>query len=154
MATGHLHRAGVKQYRKALRVALRGETKAYGFALIIWGNGALAINEHGVPDAAAAIAYIGGALAAMALVLLIAFDGPARPGRGSPSQHIGLGGIHVIAVPVAIAVGWCLSGVIDSSWLAFLASSFGAVTAYQLLLGLEVAMFPTPPVPPDRAEHP
>ena len=84
----------IRGYRRALRIALSGETKAYGFTLVVWGTGAIMVGDHGQPAAAGAVSFIGGTLGAMALVLVVAFVGSSEEPR-RPSQHLGLGGLHV-----------------------------------------------------------
>lgn len=110
------------RYRDALRDALRGETKAYGFALVVWATGELVGEGHGPPQASGVIAFVGGILAAMAAVLIGAFGGPARTEHRAAQQHFGFGGVHIVAVPVAIGVGWALEVAIAAHWEAYLAA--------------------------------
>jgi len=130
----------VGHYRRALRRALRGETKAYGFALVIWGTGSLAEDKLGSPGAGGSLGYIGGALIAMALVLIAAYGRPVTELATPPSQHFGLGGIHIISVPLSVAAGWLMTEIFAPKWLAFLAAGFVAALAFQVLLGFEVAL--------------
>ncbi len=131
---------GASSYRASLRQALSGETKAYGFTLVVWGTGALAMAEHGNPGRSGAIAYVAGTLLAMTAVILLAFGGPAGRWESSGRTSFGLGGIHVVSVPVSVAVGWALAALLGPHWAAFGAAGFGAVMVFQLLLGLEVAV--------------
>lgn len=117
--------------------ALRAGAKAYGFTLVIWTTGALAISEQGVPRASEALAYLGGALLGMALIVAASFGG-----LRSTSGDVGLvrrayGAIHVLSVVAGVLTGWLLAAVLDGV-LSFLAASFAAVVIYNLL-ALEVA---------------
>jgi hypothetical protein len=134
----------VERYRQALRAALRGETKAYGFTLVVWGTGELLTAQRGQPGKAGAIAFMAGILTAMGLTLIAAFHGLPRTEHRSAQQHFGFGGVHILAVPVAMAVGWALGAAIHTHWPAYLLAGFGASSAYQLLLGLEVLLTPSP----------
>lgn len=60
-------------YMRSLWFALRGQASAYGFTLVIWGTGALAIHQIGEPGPADVFAYVGGALSAAMLVVAGAF---------------------------------------------------------------------------------
>jgi hypothetical protein len=128
----------MNRYRRALAAALRAEAKAYGFTLVVWGAAALCAAERDFPSAYGAVAYVGGALGAMALIMVVAFGLPPEPARGAQQQYFGFGGIHVLAVPVALGIAWALSATITSQWLAFLVVGFVSSLAYQLLLGCEV----------------
>jgi hypothetical protein len=130
----------VNRYRDALRDALRGETKAYGFALVVWGTGELVSTEHGSPRVTGVAAFVGGVLAAMAVVVFGAFGGPPRTERRTAEQHFGFGGVHIVAVPAAIAVGWAIAAATTNRALAYLAAGFGASAAYQVLLAAELLL--------------
>ena len=128
------------KYRRALAAALREEAKAYGFTLVVWGAAALATAEQHLPTAYAALAYVGGALGAMALIMLVAFGVPPEPERDARRQQFGFGGIRVLAVPVALGLAWAFAATITTQWLAFLVVGFVSSLAYQLLLGCEVRL--------------
>ena len=74
----------------------------------------------------------------MALIALLAFGVPPEPGQGSRPQRFGFGGIHVLAVPVALGVAWGLAAMVTTPWMTFLVVGFSASLAYQLVLGYEV----------------
>jgi hypothetical protein len=141
----HDRRGELNRYRQALQGALRGETKAYGFALVVWGTGALSETARRGPGVSGTLSLVGGVLLSMAIVMVSAFGGPPRAAERRERQHFGLGGIHVVAVPAALAVGWALAAVIRTRWLAYLVAGFAASATYHALLGLEVLLTPPPP---------
>ncbi|HEY1564085.1 MAG TPA: hypothetical protein VGF72_05315 [Gaiellaceae bacterium] len=53
---------GMSRYLHALRFALSNQANAYGFTLVVWGTGSLAIWQLGKPDPADVFAYLGGRL--------------------------------------------------------------------------------------------
>lgn len=120
--------------------ALTGETRAYGFALVVWTTAALTQAERGSPERLGAVAYVGGALAAMALVILATFGGVTEvvPTKARRRQRA-IGAVHLASVGIAIAAGWAVAVAIPTKWAAYAASAFTAVLLHQLVLGWEVA---------------
>jgi hypothetical protein len=128
------------RYHTALRAAVSGETKAYGFTLVIWATGALADAERGSPGRLGAVAFIAGALCGMAVTVLLAFGRPTATWTQQQQRRHAVGAIHVLSVGGAVALGWGVAVAISDKVLAYLASGVAAVIAYQLLLGMEVAL--------------
>lgn len=130
----------VREYRKALRSALSAEAKAYGFTLMFWGTGAITTAVRGSPGVAGAVAFVVGALAGMALVILASFGGPESTwGSGRPLRQHVMGAIHLASVAAAVAGGAGVAAAVPGHAFAFLAAAATAVILYQLVLGLEVA---------------
>jgi hypothetical protein len=127
------------RYREALRTAIASESKAYGFTLVIWSGGALAMAEHGAPGVLGALAYLGGALVAMGLVVLASFGGPTGTWRARTLPRYAFGAVHVASVMLAVLVSWGVAAVVRLHAPAFLAAGFAGALLYQLLLGAEVA---------------
>jgi hypothetical protein len=132
----------VHRYREALRSILRTETKAYGFALVIWGTGALSEAQRGTPSKVSVVAFIGGAIAAMGIITAVTLGGPFA--RWKPQQRAvtryPIGSVHIVSVSAAIAAGWAVTIVLTDQALAYLASSATAIFIYQLALGAEIAL--------------
>jgi hypothetical protein len=122
-----------------LRAALSGESKAYGFALVVWGSGALAVDKRGMPHPFGVLAYVGGALLATIAVLLVSFGGPTGDFHARRLHRLAFGGLHIVSIAGALAIALLASSVIRPRVLAFLLTGFGASIVYHLLLGLEVA---------------
>ncbi len=133
-------RRAVKQrYRTALRAAVSSESKAYGFTLVIWGTGALAMSARGTPGTCGAVSYIGGALVAMAAVVMASFGGPMATWTSTELRRLAWGAVHLGSVAVAMAAGWGAAEAISLKWLAYFTAGLAAALLYQLVLALEVA---------------
>jgi hypothetical protein len=129
------------RYRASLRDALAAEGKAYGFALVTWGTASLTSAARGTPDAPQAIAYVGGALAAMALVIFATYAGAGEQLTGEPpGRRLAWGAVHLVSVAAGLAAGWGAAELVVPKWGAFLGAGAAATLVYQLVLGLEVAL--------------
>ncbi|HJT38504.1 MAG TPA: hypothetical protein VJ818_08775 [Actinomycetota bacterium] len=137
--------------RRALRVAIEHEASAYGFALVIWTTGQLSITARGEPGRAGAVSFVGGALAAMIVTLLVSFGGPTHAWHTENPRRFAFGGVHVLSVSTAIAVGWFAASALHGKAAAFATSGFVATLVYQIVLGIEVFLSMTgPDEPGDR----
>lgn len=126
-------------YRSALRAVIASESRAYGFTLIVWGTGALAIHRHGLPDSTGTVAYLGGLLGGIVLVALMAFGDPHATWRPSAESRRYAGGmIHLASVSGAVAAGWLSAALVVPTWPAFLSAGASASIVYQLVLAVEV----------------
>jgi hypothetical protein len=129
-------------YRHALRFALSRQANAYGFTLVVWGTGALAIWELGKPDPADVFAFIGGALVSISLIVGVVF-GLRQPFRVEQPPRRPFSAMHLPSVPAAVATGWGLTVAVGGV-AGFFVAAAAAVAVYQLLLSLEVAFALTP----------
>lgn len=129
-------------YRHALRFALSRQANAYGFTLVVWGTGALAIWELGKPGPADVFAFIGGALVSISLIVAAVF-GVRQPFRVEQPPRRPFSAMHLPSVPAAVAAGWGLTVAVGGVAGFFVAAAV-AVAVYQLLLSLEVAFALTP----------
>lgn len=127
-------------YRTALRAAISGETKAYGFTLVIWGTAAISEAERGSPGIAGVIAFVAGALCGMAMAILISFGHPGATWKPQHLRRHVFGAIHLVSVAVALVTGWCAAAAVGDKVLGYLAAGALAVIVYQLVLGFEVAV--------------
>jgi hypothetical protein len=89
---------------------LVAESKAYGYALTIWGGGSVLIAHYGTPGIAQVALYVGGALAAMALLAVVAFGGllteQRRPeGERPPAAAM----VHIAATGGSLLVSYLVS---------------------------------------------
>lgn len=125
-------------YLHSLRFALSRQASAYGFTLIIWGTGALAIHQLGQPDPADVFSYVGGALAAAAFVVAGAF-GVRRVLRADEPERRAHSAMHLPSVPVAMLGGWSVTH-LAGGWAGYLMAGFVAVLLYELLLSLELVL--------------
>lgn len=125
------------RYLHALRFALSDQADAYGFTLVVWGTGALAVWQLGKPDPAEVFAYLGGALVSISLIVAIVF-GVRRPLEEPESPRRPLSAMHLASAPAAVAAGWALTPLFGGA-AGYFVAAFVAVGVYQLLLAAEVA---------------
>jgi hypothetical protein len=130
---------GAISYREGLRVAVAGGAQTYGFTLVVWTTGALAISEQGLPRPLDALAFLGGALLATALIAIVTFAGLRSTWRDERPVSRAYGAIHAPSVAAGVLMGWLLAAALDGAF-AFAAASFVAVVPYNLLLAVEVAL--------------
>lgn len=125
-------------YLHSLRFALSGQASAYGFTLIIWGTGALAVYQLGPPNPAEVFSYVGGALAAAVLTIAGAF-GIRRTIREEAPERRAYSAMHLPSVPIAMIAGWSVTHLFVG-WAGFFTAGFIAVLLYELLLSLEIVL--------------
>jgi hypothetical protein len=125
------------RYLRALRFALSHQANAYGFTLVVWGTGALAIWQLGKPDPGEVFAFLAGALAAISLIVAFAF-GLWRPFEDPQPPRRPFSAMHLASAPAAAATGWALTLSV-SGVAGFFLAAFTASSVYQFLLGIEVA---------------
>jgi hypothetical protein len=124
--------------RDRLRANLLAEGRAYGYTLTVWGAGAMLIREFGVPAHGAVFAYVGGALAAMAVLAAVAFEGltGTRAGRAA-HERPAASFVHVAAALGNLAASYAVieaaSGAVPVLWV-FLLVGFQATVTYNALL--------------------
>jgi hypothetical protein len=87
---------------------LVAESKAYGYTLAIWGAGALLIHEFGTPDALEVGLYIGGALAAIAVLTAVAFGGVLTEHERDGQQVVAASMVHILATGGNLVVSYAL----------------------------------------------
>jgi hypothetical protein len=128
----------VNTYLHSLRFALSGQASAYGFTLIIWGTGALAVYQLGQPDPAEVFSYVGGALVAAVLIIAVAF-GVRNILREDEPRRRAYSAMHLPSVPIAMLAGWAVTHVLVG-WAGFFMAGFVAVLLYELLLSVEIVL--------------
>ena len=122
-------------YRRGLLDSVSGESNAYGFTLVIWTTGALALVEHPRPRAVDAFAFLGGALLAMTLIVLIAFARAGTPDAAvAPARA--RGALHLVSVSAGVVAGWGAAASLAAPF-ALLAASFTGVVVFHAFLGAE-----------------
>ena len=124
------------------------ESKAYGYTLTILGAGALLIHHYGMPGIVQTGLYIGGALAAIAALTVVAFGGFLTERKmGGARRLVSASMVHVVAtggnllVSFLLIVGGRRFGLGRNG--AFLLVGFQATLLYNLLLLLEHATVET-----------
>lgn len=99
----------------------------------------MVIGNQGFPNPLQVFAYVGGALTAMALVLLIAFGDLKRPWREEDPERYAFGAIHVVSVLTALLVAWGLSGIVFGTAVFYIVP-FMAVLTHQMVLAVEIRL--------------
>lgn len=131
--------SALRSYRRALRAAVGAGAKAYGFTLVIWTTGALTVTEHGLPRSVDALAFLGGALLAEALTIVVCFGGLRSTWGDVGLTRRAYGAIHLGAVALAVVAGWLVAATVHGT-LGFFGAALTAVVIYNFLLALEVAL--------------
>jgi hypothetical protein len=126
-------------YRRALRAVALGEGRAYGFALVVWTVGAILGHQHGAPGVGEALAFLGGALAGVAVTIAVAFADAPTVHAGTRQLRVGVGLLHLVSVTAGVAVGAAIGAAVPGR-SSFFPASLGAVLVYQLALAIEVAL--------------
>lgn len=127
------------RYQQGLRAAVAAEVKAYGFTLLIWTTATLKEHFSGTPDVAQTIAYLGGALLGMAVVIVVAFGGVHALWRRRGTEQAAFGAIHLVSVALGVAAGAGV-GTHVAGPLGWGLASLVGVLVYQALLALEVSL--------------
>jgi hypothetical protein len=89
-------------YRPALRATIAASAAPYGYTLTIWTSGAVLSHARGIPSAAGALLFLGGAVAAYALVAAVALRGSRDQLVPEPATAAVWGGLQLFAVGLAI----------------------------------------------------
>lgn len=121
----------------ALARTLGASALPYGYALTLWGSGAMLIHYRGTPLPYEVLLFAAGAVAAYALLGWVGRprSSPQAP-RGAASERVGAGVLHWIAVGVALG-SVMLIGEIDS-WVAWPLGSFVATGLFLVLASVEL----------------
>ena len=126
--------------RRDLADALRGERRAYGFTMVVWGTGALLTGSRASPGISGVAAYLGGIVLAMAIVLLVDAGGPRAALPKSRGSHAVISAIHLIApaggVAAGVACGLAVPGVAGCYFVAGLV----ACLVFQVGLAIELVV--------------
>lgn len=128
----------LERYETALRFALGRQANAYGFTLIIWGSGAIAMAQLGTPAPLDVFAFVLGATVSFSLVVAAVLGFVAPLQAGDPHRRA-FSAMHLPSVPVAIGAAWGATSLLGGA-AGYFASSFVAVGVFELLLGTEVAL--------------
>lgn len=118
---------------------LTSESKAYGYTLTIWGGGSVLGAVLGAPTLVETFAYVGGALAAFAVVLAVTFDRlvvDASIGDRIPVPSM----LHLVATSGAVLGAFLLVTAVEdavSQTVAFALAGLQLTLTYNTLLPVE-----------------
>jgi hypothetical protein len=126
----------LKHYRKNLRMAVGSSAGPYGYTLATWTTGAVLTNARGIPNALAALTFMGGAVLGFAFVGTLAFGGVTKHFDREQGQALLWGSFHFFSVGLAIGVAALVAHYVESS-LAWPLAAFLSTIVYLLVLGAE-----------------
>jgi hypothetical protein len=126
----------LNHYRKNLRMAVGSSAGPYGYTLATWTTGAALTNARGIPDALAALTFMGGAVLGFASVGALAFGGVTKHFDREQGQALLWGSFHFISVGLAIGVAAFVVHYVESS-VAWPLADFLSTIVYLLILGAE-----------------
>lgn len=109
----------------------------YGYTLATWTSGAVLTNARGIPNAAAALTFMVGAVLGFAFVGALAFGGVTEHfDRDQGEAHLVWGSFHFLSVAVAIGGAWGVSYFVQG-FLAWPLGGFVATAVYLLVAAAE-----------------
>ena len=124
-------------YRNRLRVTLGSSAAPYGYTLATWTSGAVLTNARGVPNVAAALTFMVGAILGFAFVGALAFGGVTKHfERDHGETPLVWGSFHFLSVAVAIGGAWLVSYFVEG-FLSWPLGGFVATSVYLLVAGAE-----------------
>jgi len=96
-------------------MAVGSSADPYGYTLATWTTGAVLTNVRGIPDALAALTFMGGAALGFALVGTLAFGGVTKHFDRERGQALLWGSFHFFSVGFAIRVAALVAHYVESS---------------------------------------
>lgn len=126
--------------RRDLADALRGERRAYGFTMLVWGTGAILLGARGSPGVSGVAAYLGGIVVAMAIVLLVDAGGPRAALPTSRGSHPAGSAIHLLAPAGGIAAGVACGLAVPGIAGCYFVAGFVACLLFQIGLMIELVL--------------
>lgn len=126
-------------YARGVRTALRDNASAYGFSISVTVSYGLLSGPRSSVTAGETIAFGAGAALAFVLVGAVFVAMTTRGSLPESPQALTLnGGVDLLSVAAAIAVGYALS-LVPGFW-AWPLTAAGAVVAYLIVSGLDVLL--------------
>ena len=127
----------LNHYRNRLRVTLGSSAAPYGYTLATWTSGAVLTNARGIPNAAAALTFMIGAVLGFVFVGALAFGGVSAHFDRAPGEApLVWGSFHFLSIAVAIGGAWVVSYFVES-FLAWPLGGFVATALYLLVAAAE-----------------
>lgn len=138
-----------RRYPQALARVTASLGVPFGYTLTVWASGALATHYFGVPDVAAVVCFVGGAVAVYVTFGVIEFPDvhPVEPLR--TRRVVLFNAVPVVAAALVAAV----DRFVEQPLLGWLLSGAAASAAYVLLLAWVWTWDPAPGEPPQAREQ-
>lgn len=99
-------------YRAALGATVAATVAPYGYTLTVWTTGAVIAHAHGIPDAVDALLFLLGAVTAFTVLAVVTLGTTVERLVPVPTHTVIWGGLHFVAVGLAIAAAWAVSDVV------------------------------------------
>ena len=129
-----------RRYRRGLHASVRSNASAYGFSVAITASFGLLTSALGTPTAPEIFAFVGGAVAAFALVEFIASVGYRQDLEDEPPNIKDVGSsVSVLSVGLA-TIGAYAVGRLLGGFAAWPVGSFLATVVYLFLFGVELSL--------------
>lgn len=132
----------IEDYRERIRNVLIGETRAYGFTLLVWSTATMLVVRFGMPGMADIFLFITGALTGIFALIIFAFGNPFK--RISPKLKFSrytISFVHLASILAGLGAAYVISMYAGRDG-AYFAVAFFAVLIYNLVLGLELTAPP------------
>lgn len=127
-------------YRRALQTAVRNNTSAFGFSVVITGTLAAVSSFSGAPDGLDILLFGAGAVASFSLVDAIASGGFRRSLTSEPPEVIAhAASVSFASVGLGLGTGIGLADLIGGD-LVWVVAAFAASVVFLLCAALEMAV--------------
>ena len=127
-------------YSQGLRTAARNNVTAYGYSVLITASLAVMSRPLGTPDVRDCFVFLGGAVAAFALVEAVASRGFRVRLREEPSEVIALAGaMSILSAGAGLGVVALLGEVVGGR-MGWFVGPFAGTLVYLLSVGAEVGL--------------
>ena len=125
-------------YRKRLRVTVGSSAAPYGYTLATWTTGAVLTHARGIPDTAAALLFMTGAVLGFAFVGTLAFGGVTKHFDSDHGETpLIWSSFHLFSVGLAIGASALVARYVDGAF-AWPLGGFLSTATYLLGAGAEV----------------
>lgn len=127
-------------YRRALQTAIRNNSAAFGFSIVVTGSFGMLTTIEGSPDAASTLLFAVGAIAAFTALDLLATTGFKRDLASEPPEVIThAASLSFLSVGAGLGAAIGLAELIDGLPAWAFAGFLGSAT-YNLGLGIELML--------------
>ena len=128
------------RYARGVLEAVRGNSTAYGYSVVITSTFAVLTALHGTPEVGDIFIFLSGAAAGFTLVEAAASGGFRHVERAEPAEVVLLGTAFNI-VSMASGLGAAtVTGYLVDPWPAWVLAPFAGTSLYLVVVGLEMAI--------------
>ncbi len=128
------------RYARGMLEAVRGNSTAYGYSVVITSTFGVLTALHGAPEVRDVFIFLAGAAGGFTLVEAVASGGFRHVERAEPAEVVLLGTAFNI-VSMASGLGAAtVTGYLVDPWPAWLLAPFAGTSVYLVVVGLEMAI--------------